>query len=109
MKEFNPILFSITAYALSGSAHLETLGTTFLAKNVESASVVVSSSRPCHSFIECGAFCKADPNCSMLDYSRESGICKFISRDGFNEPIQLPYLQGVVKFVDTSQPCKFSL
>ena len=109
MKQFNPILFAITAYSLWGSVHLEALATNFLASNAVIVGLVVTGSRSSRSSVECGAFCNVDPNCFMMVYSQVSEICSLVSKNGSNESVQLSIQEGAVKFVDISQPCKFKI
>ena len=77
----------------------------FLGTNIEDDGFIVSSSHPSRSNSACALLCHIDTNCSLFQFSKESGTCSKILRDGSTEPKPTD-AGGIKTFLDKSKPCK---
>lgn len=79
----------------------------FLGTNVEDNSFIEASYHQASSQTVCVLLCHADPNCSLVKFTEESGLCNRILRDESSEP-RLSDAGGIKVFVDKNKPCKYT-
>ena len=71
------------------------------------AGFVVSESQKASSHMACAVLCQIDPECSMVQFIKVSGLCNKILRDVANEPRQVAF-GGVLVHADDRKPGKFN-